>query len=977
MKGNSYIKIIITVLFALIIDKATGQKVLFPIAINRSNASYIAQFDISNCKFDTICKRILQPPPSPPSVDFAITPSGDIYSSEEGNGFYIEYVGKYNEMIPGRNDIHYSGFTYITKVNDYNVLAAILSNNKGELLLLSIDLIKYYPKEKKWEYKGIIPNFYKNDSYVSSQLHVFNRAAAGSLTRVYNNFYFITAGQRKYSGDIFHPQKLIQLDTQNVDQSKEIKTYGDTIEITGMFTIRNSCDNYTSYVTFNKYRDSLSAPLYWAFGEIDVQTGQIIEICTKRDSTNNIYYLLQAGVPWTILDSDCIVTVDLDLDNSSGATGKLDFADTSGCRFDSIYLADIDPEVFSKTYIDSMQIFFAGAVPDGANEYLEVSNPGGLQLHWRNPRFLTVINNTNDDFLPMEVVVRSIKYRNVSQVPTFGERKIAFVAFSGKRQSDTAYSHLVLIDDFPQAGRDTFINLCATDAPVYLDSLLSPDAERQGQWQGVTMQAGVFDPAIDQSGIFRYIVTKPGCTADTALIDINVNQSPEFDLGNDTSICIGGQIVLQCEIDGAQYLWQDGSTDQNLTVSDSGTYVLTVVDDEGCSYTDSIKITYYPDTNTKAEIDSTVCNDETFVWNNMNINSEGDYEYTTANKYGCDSLTILHLTYYPVTDVEIYGETMFCKGDTVILQASDMSRYLWSTGDTSAQIEVAQQGWYYLNASDQNGCTATDSIYIEQIPALDIQINTLDESCYNAQDGKISITYISGGVGTIRYYIDNTPVNNGDTLRDLSPGDYTISAIDSFGCEWSAEMSIESAPQLWVSLGDDIIVTTTDTIISIEAENNFTTIQKIQWYIDGQLIDNDKDYYEFLPSKDTQIEVVLTDDNGCTQSDTLNIRLNITEEEIEIYIPDIFSPDGDGLNDIWSISSDKAISEIENISIYDRWGEQIYSKEHIPIDRYRTDLWDGSYKGQKVNPGVYVYILRLKTYDGKQIVKAGDITVVR
>ncbi len=967
MKGNSYNIIIITVLFALFLNKATGQKVLFSDGV-------IQKFDISNCEFDTICKRILQPPPSPASVDFAITPSGDIYSSGDFSGFYIEYVGKYDKMFPGRNDIHYSNPSYIIPAN-INLDATILSNNKGDLLCLSVDFYKYMPRTQKWEHKGTIPNFYKNEYYVNSKLVNFNRAEAGTLTRVYNKFYFVTAGQRKNRNDIFHGQKLIQLDTLNVDQSVEIMTFGDTIEITGMFAIRNSCDDYTSYVTLRKFSDSLSNP-YWAFGEIDVQTGQIIEICTKWDSSIYTHYLLQAGVPWTILDSDCIITVDLDLDNSSVAIGKLDYADTVRCRFDSIYLADIDPEVFSKTYIDSMQIFFAGAVPDGANEYLEVSNPGGLQLQWRNPQYLTVINNTTDDFLPMEVVVRSIKYRNTSQVPTFGERKIAFVAFSGKRQSDTAYSHLQLIDDFPHAGQDTFINLCITDAPVYLDSLLSADAERQGQWQGATIQAGVFDPAIDQSGIFSYIVTKPGCATDTALIDINVNQLPEFDLGNDTSICEGGQLVLQCEIDGAQYLWQDSSTDQSLTVTDSGTYILTVMDDERCSYTDSISITYYPGTNTKAEIDSTICKDETFVWNNININSEGDYEYTTANKYGCDSLTILHLKYYPVTDVEIFGETMFCNGDTIILQASTMPRYQWSTGDTSAQIKVAQQGWYYLSVSDQNGCTATDSIYIEQIPTLDIQTYTQDESCYNAKDGKISIAYISGGVGTIRYYIGNTPVNNGDTLRDLSPGNYTISALDSLGCEWHTDISIEAAPQLWVSLGDDIIVNTADKTIRVEADNNFTTIQNIQWYIDGQLIDNDDTYYEFIPSKDTQIEVVLSDDKGCTQSDTLNIHLDITEE-IEVYIPNIFSPNGDGLNDIWSISGSKAIKEIEYIAIYDRWGEQVYRKEHILMDTYRTELWDGSYKGQKVNSGVYVYILGLKTQDDKQILKAGDITVVR
>ena len=960
--------LLLTILSVMVVViSMTGQKVLV------SSRHYgVREFDIKTCTEKQKCYRDLTPP-SYWVNDIALTPDGTLYGNFVLNTYYLQRYVSYD--VPGTDiDSCYLLFESSTSRLYPGLYMYITSNEQGEIVGAGTEFFKYYPKTNIWKFFGKFPDYSDGlDPNYGNDLYKISRRAG--------DYYSIGGGTWDLTpGGIKPIRKLIKIDTLHPENSKVIHKFEDNIIIKNLFTIRNSCDEYTTYAVYWEFeRPERRKVLKTALAILDFDTFQFSDICIF-DPVNNVLDIFKehtdVAVPWTILDSDCIITVDLDLDNSSGAIGKLDYADTVRCRFDSIYLADIDPEVFSKTYIDSMQIFFTGAVPDGANEYLEVSNPGGLQLQWRNPRYLTVINNTTDDFLPMEVVVRSIKYRNTSQIPTFGERKIAFVAFSGKRQSDTAYSHLQLIDDFPHAGQDTFINLCITDVPVYLDSLLSPDAERQGQWQGATIQAGVFDPAIDQSGIFSYIVTKPGCATDTALIDINVNQLPEFDLGNDTSICRGGQLILQCEIDGAQYLWQDSSTEQSLTVSDSGNYVLKVIDDEGCSYTDSISITYYPGTNTKAEIDSIVCNDETFVWNNININSEGDYEYTTTNKYGCDSLTILHLKYYPVTDVEIYGETMFCKGDTIILQASEMPRYLWSTGDTSAQIKVAQQGWYYLSTSDQNGCTATDSIYIEQIPELDIQTYTQDESCYNAKDGKISIAYTSGGVGTIRYYIGNTAVNNGDTLMDLSPGNYTISALDSLGCEWHTDISIEAAPQLWVSLGDDIIVNTADKTIRVEADNNFTTIQNIQWYIDGQLIDNDNTYYEFTPSKDTQIEVILTDNNGCTQSDTLIIHLDITEE-IEVYIPNIFSPNGDGLNDIWSISGNKAIKEIEYIAIYDRWGEQVYSKEHIPLDTYRTELWDGSYKGQKVNSGVYVYILRLNTQDDKQILKAGDITVVR
>ncbi|HHH52527.1 MAG TPA: gliding motility-associated C-terminal domain-containing protein, partial [Bacteroidetes bacterium] len=104
---------------------------------------------------------------------------------------------------------------------------------------------------------------------------------------------------------------------------------------------------------------------------------------------------------------------------------------------------------------------------------------------------------------------------------------------------------------------------------------------------------------------------------------------------------------------------------------------------------------------------------------------------------------------------------------------------------------------------------------------------------------------------------------------------------------------------------------------------------------------------------------------------------SIIDENADIYIPDIFTPDGDGINDTWSIQASDAIQEIELVGIYDRWGENIYSREHIPVSISGTSLWDGRYKGKPVNPGVYVYYIIFKTHTGKSIRKAGDITVIR
>ncbi|HHH52446.1 MAG TPA: gliding motility-associated C-terminal domain-containing protein [Bacteroidetes bacterium] len=971
-RAKSNLKLLVIVLFVLLANMTIAQKVLFPLL---SFNEYVMQFDIQNCSFDTICQRITDPPPSPPSYDFAITPDGDIYSSEDFWGFYVEYVGKYEDMTVGRSDIHFTDISHIAVNLNWGSHGAILSNNKGDILCLSNDLYKYFPKENRWEYKGTLPKFYDNNSS-DYHYYFYNNAHPGTLTRVANKFYFVTHGERKYNNATYQYQKLIRLDTQNVDQSKYIADFPDTIGISGMFTIRNTCDDYTTYVAYNKYSDSSSTRiLSWAFGEIDIATGDITEICTKQDST--LRDAIAAGVPWTILDSDCIVTIDLDLDNSSGAQGRYDYTDTVGCRYDSIYLSDIDPEVFAKTYIDSLQVFFVGATADGANEYLEVSNPGGLGINWRNPKFVTFINNTNDDFLPLEVAVRNIVYRNISSSPTLGERKIAFVAYSGKRQSDTAYAFINLIDDKPYAGRDTMLNLCVNDAPVYLDSLLSDNADMQGLWTGTTMQSGVFDPITDDTGIYQYIVEKDGCTTDTAEIEINVNQLPEFDLGEDTLICEGDMLELTCNIEGADYLWQDGSTTKDYTVQDSGLYVLQVTDDEGCQYTDSIRVGLRQGASSEVHKDTTLCYAQSINWNGIQINTAGDYSYNTANVFGCDSTTILNVTYYPEINLSIQGDTMFCQGDKVTLSAGDYPQYLWSTGDTVSHIQVEEGGDYYLEVTDENGCTAFDSIYVREIEALQISVDVQDESCYGEQDGVIIIHFISGGIGEKHYYINGSEVMEGKRYNDLSPGKYTVEIEDSLGCMWTDQVQIDSARKLQVSLGEDIIIEDEGKIINLVANNNFDSISNVQWYIDGEETDNKQLEYQFEPSQDTKVVVVLTNEKGCIQSDTVNITISIIDENADIYIPDIFTPDGDGINDTWSIQASDAIQEIELVGIYDRWGENIYSREHIPVSISGTSLWDGRYKDKPVNPGVYVYYIIFKTHTGKSIRRSGDITVIR
>ncbi|MEO5905320.1 MAG: gliding motility-associated C-terminal domain-containing protein, partial [Saprospiraceae bacterium] len=119
-------------------------------------------------------------------------------------------------------------------------------------------------------------------------------------------------------------------------------------------------------------------------------------------------------------------------------------------------------------------------------------------------------------------------------------------------------------------------------------------------------------------------------------------------------------------------------------------------------------------------------------------------------------------------------------------------------------------------------------------------------------------------------------------------------------------------------------------------------------------------------------EVVVTDENGCVATDDIRITVFIDRA---LYIPTVFSPNGDQVNDEFLISSGPFVDVIEEILIYDRWGNLVFQKNNfLPNDP--TSSWDGTMKNRLLNPGVFTYMLAVKFKDGFRESRAGTITIL-
>ena len=117
----------------------------------------------------------------------------------------------------------------------------------------------------------------------------------------------------------------------------------------------------------------------------------------------------------------------------------------------------------------------------------------------------------------------------------------------------------------------------------------------------------------------------------------------------------------------------------------------------------------------------------------------------------------------------------------------------------------------------------------------------------------------------------------------------------------------------------------------------------------------------------------MIDTAGCTV--TASVAVGV-EKVREVYIPNSFSPNGDGTNDIFFINGGRGIRQVNSFRVYNRWGEVVYSDINFqPNDPSRG--WNGMFRGKEVNPAVFVYIAEISFIDGIEEMYSGDVTVMK
>ena len=469
-----------------------------------------------------------------------------------------------------------------------------------------------------------------------------------------------------------------------------------------------------------------------------------------------------------------------------------------------------------------------------------------------------------------------------------------------------------------------------------------------------------------------------GTDADTILVDIS-GVPPTPSLGVDTTLCDGSTLALNSTAAaGTSIEWQDGSGSSSFIVTSSGLY--TLLESNHCGVKiDTILVTYL-DAPAPFSFgpDTTLCDGETLnldapitsfdiQWQDGTatttylISTAGLYSLSITNQCGTETDDIL-VTYLdaPVS-FSLGSDTTLCAGEIYTLHAPvNSSDILWQDGSASPSYDVNGPGTFYVTASNSCG-EAADTIHVDFVDTpLPFSLGPDTTLCPGEtillsspsiffdvqwQDGSGMLHLLVNKPGTYSLQLSN----DCGVVRDEIEVSY-----DTHIPQFNLDASIP-----WCT-GDIITLDATQSFAAAYIWSTGVTTPSVEITAPGNY-----NVEVTVPCSTSTQEVEVYPDTDCF----------VIDVHTQVYIPNVFSPDGDGINDVFAMSfgSDLEVTAMTG-SIFDRWGNLVYSSEAIPFQ------WDGLYANDEVLPGVYVYHIKCTYLEGsieKEEVFAGDVTVVR
>lgn len=492
------------------------------------------------------------------------------------------------------------------------------------------------------------------------------------------------------------------------------------------------------------------------------------------------------------------------------------------------------------------------------------------------------------------------------------------------------------------------------------------------------------------------VTSANGCV-DSDLVHVNLHPAPSAVISNDTIVCPGTYIQLAAS-GGNDYKWYSAtglgspnSSNTSAFITKRVTYNVIVSNALGCKDTAEVTIDALPKPDAVATGNSAcqgdtatiyAAGDGSYFWSpaagladptlpnqTITVNSTATYTVIVTNTDGCTDTAVAKIIMHPVPDAGAGNDTIVCKGQVIKLKASGGVKYNWSPAhmmqdDTTANplTTISGKQTFKVIVSNTFGCHDSDEVTVDVFPPKKFDIETPPAICIGE-----SVTLLAYGGDDYYWYPDyglNTTTGNSPTATPATTTWYNV-IITEKQCNTFDTLSTQAV----VNPLPDIRIT----VRELDCGNDFgilsaTGAKEYIWSpVDG-LENPNNAYTHASPDANTIYTVEGTDEHGC--KDTTSALLEVYRGKGRLFIPDAFTPNGDGINDCYKVFVPGDVTQFD-FSVYNRFGERVFHATN------RNHCWDGYHNGAPAELATYVYYYIAESSACGRVFRKGNMHLIR
>ncbi|MGZ3863937.1 MAG: T9SS type B sorting domain-containing protein [Bacteroidia bacterium] len=550
------------------------------------------------------------------------------------------------------------------------------------------------------------------------------------------------------------------------------------------------------------------------------------------------------------------------------------------------------------------------------------------------------------------------------------------------------------------------------------NTTLSASGATTYTWSPVTALSSTSSGTVVANPLVTTVYTIDGavgtCTT-TTTVTVTVNQLPVIVIGSNSPVCVNQALNLTSS-GGTNYTWSGpnsfSSTLQNpsitgITFAAYGTYSLTVVDANSCVNTATVDVVVNP-LPTVTVAGSTVCINQTisltsaggvgYSWSgplgyasnqqnptipNATAGMAGNYVVTVTDANNCVNANVAQVSLNPLPVVSATSGTV-CAGSTVQLNASGANSYNWfpTTGlssSTSASVSatVNTTTTFTIVGTDLNGCrdTATTVVTINPLPVLSIT-PSIAGGCMPVC---VSYSNTTSATGFCEWNFGDGNIITNDCnpthcFTSIGKNVVTLTLTDANNCKNTANAITNVYPIPVADFSFDPQPTTVlDPVIHFTNQTTGASITGFNWTMseppNTYTAVSSSPSHTYMEAGSYPVELVVTSNYGCKDSIT---KVVVIGEDYFIYVPNAFTPNMDGVNDLF-FAKGEGIKDFK-MYIFDRWGNEVFFTDDI------LKGWDGRYMGKGetiLQEDVYVWKIVLHTFRKEEKMLKGTVSLLK